>query len=195
VEPEFWQAKYESGETRWDKGAAAPPLLEYLSGKPVLGRWLVPGCGTGHDVRALAAVGAQSVGLDFAPAAIDAARAAPRVGTESYLAGNFLQLPVEFVGTFDGIFEHTCFCAIRPEHRRAYAASCAAALRPGGELLAIFYLEPREAEDDGCPPFRTDWSEIPGLFGGKFELVDSWEPAVCHPGREGRERMARLIRR
>lgn len=195
MNPEFWQSKYESGETRWDKGSPAPPLLEYLANKTLTGKWLVPGCGTGHDVRALASVGVIPVGMDFAPAAIDAARSVKPVGQETYVLANFLDLPASYTGAFDGIFEHTCFCAIRPDDRPAYVASCASALRKGGELLAIFYLDPREADDDGCPPFPTDWAEIPRLFGAAFELVDLWKPAHCYPGREGRERMARMIRK
>jgi hypothetical protein len=54
-----WNAAYEGGETPWDKGYASPPLIEFLNFQPISGRVLVPGCGAGHDVRALAAEGAE----------------------------------------------------------------------------------------------------------------------------------------
>ena len=54
-----WEARYQAGETPWEKGEAAPPLIELLGKleKPAWGRGpiLVPGCGFGHDVRALSA--------------------------------------------------------------------------------------------------------------------------------------------
>ena len=65
-----WNAAYEGGDTPWDKGYASPPLIEFLKLQSISGRVLVPGCGAGHDVRALAAEGAEVVGLDIAPRGI-----------------------------------------------------------------------------------------------------------------------------
>ncbi len=50
-----WEDRYLAGDMPWEKGQASPPLLELL-GKSVdwgNGPLLVPGCGYGHDVRAL----------------------------------------------------------------------------------------------------------------------------------------------
>ena len=52
-----WNNAYEENRMPWDKGAAAPPLLEYLERAEMKGRIFVPGCGLGHDVRALASTG------------------------------------------------------------------------------------------------------------------------------------------
>jgi methyl halide transferase len=48
------------------------------------GNILVPGCGSGHDARAIAAASqtAQVVGIDIAPSALDQARRFSRVGQE-----------------------------------------------------------------------------------------------------------------
>ena len=52
-----WNAAYRLGDTPWDKGYAAPPLIEFLKRQSISGCVLVPGCGAGHDVRALVGAG------------------------------------------------------------------------------------------------------------------------------------------
>ncbi|GAB4173086.1 MAG: methyltransferase domain-containing protein [Terrimicrobiaceae bacterium] len=192
-DPQFWQERYEAGDTRWDKGAPAPPLVFFLRSRRMAGRVLVPGCGAGHDVREIARQGADVTGLDFAPAAIASAQAFPVAGTETYLQANFLDRPPEIAARFDWIFEHTCYCAIDPARRDDYVKACIHALRPGGCLLAIFYLETGDPPDVG-PPFSTSRDEILSRFGPFFEVEFSEVPQTAYPGREGREWlwMARL---
>ena len=56
VERMDWDRRYQIGDIPWEKGAPAPPLLEWLQAcGPLHGNILVPGCGYGHDVRAIAA--------------------------------------------------------------------------------------------------------------------------------------------
>lgn len=184
--PRFWQSRYERDEDHWDHGFPAPPLIEHLESSRPTGDILVPGCGTGHDVRALAAAGAHVIGLDFAPAAVARARAHELVADESYVQGDFFALPDELIGRFDWIFEHTCFCAIPRERRRDYVDSCLEALKPSGKFLGIFYLNPRDDSGDG-PPYGVTREEIAELFLNDFEEVSSRVPSQSYEGREGRE--------
>jgi len=183
---QYWQARYDAGEHHWDRGEAAPPLAEFLETRRVAGDVLVPGCGSGHDVRLLAAQGARVVGLDIAPGALAMAANHPVVGGERYVGGDFFHLPDSLCGAFDWVFEHTCFCAIDPSRRAEHVESCARALRPCGRLLAIFYLEPRDPGGDG-PPWGVSEKEIDGLFGAKFDKLESRIPSRAYDGREGRE--------
>lgn len=185
-DPGFWQERYEAGEARWDKGAPAPPLVSFLQNRQIPGDVLVPGCGSGHDVREIARQGANVTGIDFAPAAIAAAQEFPRAGMETYVQGDFLNLPPEFEGCFDWIFEHTCFCAIDPSRRDDYVKSCVQALRPGGRLLAVFYLDTGDPPHVG-PPFSAHRQEILSRFGSWFEVEFAAVPESAYPGREGRE--------
>jgi SAM-dependent methyltransferase len=182
-----WDAHYRSGEMPWEKGGASPALLEALRRVPVRGQVLVPGCGLGHDVRALAAIGAEVLGLDIAPSGVAAAESQPRVGSERYLLGDFFALPAELVGRFDWIWEHTCYCAIDPARRGDYVASAARALRPGGEYLGVFYVDPGQTWPSDGPPFETTLSALDALFSREFDLLAEWSPARAYPGREGRE--------
>ena len=200
--PTDWNHGYRAGETPWDKGAPAPPLLEWLDapGHRFDGEVLVPGCGYGHDVRAIAVTGQAErvVGLDIAPAALAATRRRPRAGNETYVEADLFDLPPEWCARFDWVFEHTCFCAIDPVRRPDYVRAVAGALRPGGRLLAIFYLNPwKEGEPTppgGGPPFPVSTGELDTLFAGHFALLEEAVPTRAYPGREGRE-VVRLLRK
>ncbi len=182
-----WEQKYTEGDTPWEKGAAHPALIAFLKSHPVHGRVLVPGCGTGHDVRALAATADEVVGLDIAPSAITRAKAQPAVGGERYQLGDLFALPPSLREKFDVVFEHTCFCAIVPSRRTDYVASVAGALKPGGHLLAIFYLDPGLDPGESGPPFGVTREGLDTFFSPRFSLLREWQPLATYSGREGRE--------
>jgi SAM-dependent methyltransferase len=150
---------------------------------------LVPGCGSGHDVRALADAGVSAHGLDLSPTAVERARAISNSGPLSYEAGDFLDPAWREGRSFAAIWEHTCFCAIQPEQRRAYAEAAAALLPPGGVLAGVFYLTPHDPgeDEDSGPPFKVSVEELDETFAPWFERIDGWVPERAYPGREGRE--------
>jgi len=189
-----WENQYRQGETPWDKGEPAPALVDFLQTEPMHGAILVPGCGLGHDVRAIAAASPESrvIGLDLAPTAVQKARSYPTAGREEFVSGDLFELESERRGAFDWVWEHTCYCAISPEMRAAYIDAVHTALRPGGKLVGVFYLNPYDEEhhpDDGRPPFGTSLEDLEEQLGSRFVIVSSWIPERAYPGREGRERM------
>lgn len=174
---QYWEDLYQRGETHWDKGEASPGLEDFLAAfsskrGSSKGSVLVPGCGTGHDVRAWARHGFGATGFDIAPSAIDtAARRATAEGLQArFLRGDFLRdAPFQ---PFDWIFEHTLFCAIQPAERSHYVEAVSRWLAPHGRFLAIFYLIP---DKDG-PPFGSTREEIRERFDPHFELLEDWVP-------------------
>lgn len=197
-----WDQLYVEGTTPWDKGLPAPPLLEWIDTHPGLlaGRILVPGSGLGHDVRALAALPGVTgvVGLDLSATAVDRANTIPRTGNEEHRVGNLFDLPAEDRGAYDWVWEHTCFCAIDPAMREAYVAAVYGALKPGGHLLAVFYLDPYDDEHapGGGPPHGSTLEELEARFvtAGGFVIEESYVPTRAYPGREGLERIVRMRR-
>ncbi len=187
-----WEAHYQTGDTPWDRGEAAPPLMEIIErhgekwwgGGPVL----VPGCGSGHDVRAIAETGVPAVGLDIATTALQKARDVPFNGPASYELGDFLDPEWRVGKSFTAIWEHTCFCAIEPDQRGAYAESAAAILPTGGMLVGVFFLTPRDPGElsDG-PPYGCSIAELEETFGPWLKRMDGWVPERAHADRAGRE--------
>ncbi|MFO8026805.1 MAG: methyltransferase domain-containing protein [Opitutales bacterium] len=180
--PRDWNSAYENDDAPWDKGYAAPPLVEFLSKRAVCGRVLVPGCGTGHDVRLLATQGADVTGLDIAAGALRKAATFPQTGGERYERGDFLNLEEKYHDSYDWVVEHTCLCAIEPAQRVAYATSLKRALKPGGYFLAVFFREVPDYSGDG-PPHPISEQEIDQLFGGDFEPLESFVPQESYPSR------------
>src|ERR1035441_9694559 len=90
-----WEARYQSGDMHWDKGAPSPGLVDFLAAHPELPRGVVciPGCGTRHDVRAWAQAGFDAFGFDVAPSAIRMAAEKTKAAglTAQYQLADFLR--------------------------------------------------------------------------------------------------------
>ena len=195
-----WEQHYQDGHIPWDKGAAAPPLQEWIrsnTGK-ICGSVLVPGCGLGHDTLEIASMteASEIVGIDISPSAIEAAREHSRSDRTKFELADLFKLPDSLSNRFDWIWEHTCFCAIDQNLREDYVKGVHGALNDGGKLLAVFYLNPYDNEHprgEG-PPHGTSIEELERLFveSGKFDLLETYVPGESYPGREGLELTALL---
>lgn len=168
-----WEELYVKGETRWEKGEPSPGLVDFLAAEqPPRGSVLVPGCGTGHDVKAWAEAGFSVTGLDLAASAVR--RATERIGQAGVRAeihqGDFLQM--DAVTQFDWVFEHTLFCAIDPARRDDYVRAVLRFLKPGGQYLAVHYM----LRDMDGPPFGCTQQELMERFSPHFELKRGWVP-------------------
>ncbi|KAJ8439398.1 hypothetical protein Cgig2_021812 [Carnegiea gigantea] len=70
-----WERCWEEGLTPWDLGRPTPILEHLIQTKSIPdGRALVPGCGSGYDVVALASPERCAIGLDISEVAIKKAR-------------------------------------------------------------------------------------------------------------------------
>ncbi len=183
---EYWEGRYQAADMPWEKGAPSPGLVDFLAAHPELARGTVcvPGCGTGHDVRAWAKAGFSAYGFDIAPSAIHLAEERTRAAGlgAHFQVLDFLTADPPFV--FDCIFEHTLFCAIQPTQRDDYARAVLRWLKPAGQYLAVNYLIP---DTDG-PPFGTTREELWHRFSPHFELRQEWVPR-SYPNRTGLELM------
>ncbi|MEP4079330.1 methyltransferase domain-containing protein [Haloferula sp.] len=187
-----WEERWSLEDTPWDKGAPAPPLVELLAsdqGQKLKGlRVLVPGCGSGEDVRELARAGAVVTGLDISPSAVRHAGLKDPTTGAKFECASFFDWSSE---PFDAIWEHTCFCAIELKDRIRYAEACARLIGHGGHLVGVFYLEPwAPGERPAPPPHPSEKDEIIELLAPNFVLRWDKIPSLAYPGREGREWLA-----
>lgn len=189
-----WQQRYVEQDTPWDKGYAAPVLVDLLASHPfIFSRKrgvLVPGCGKGYDALVLAECGLEVMGVDVAEVAVSEASAKIPVDLGERLhfeSEDIFALPSKYNGAFDLVWEHTCFCAIRPEQRQDYVKAMWRSLRAGGCLLGVFFVNPDMDPGEEGPPFKANRDEIRDSFGGLFSLEWECEPSSFYPEREGRE--------
>ena len=164
---DFWQERFEQSDTPWDRGAANPQLAAWLPEIRPGRRIVVPGCGSGWEVAELAKAGAVVTGLDYAPAAIDKARA---LLEQRVLFAEIVQADVlEWYppSPVDAIYEQTCLCALHPDHWMRYAEQLHAWLKPGGRLYAMFMQRESPAAASGRiegPPFHCNINAMRALL-------------------------------
>ncbi len=176
LDPTAWDERYRTGDTPWDKGEPSPGLVDFLAQESYTpGTVLVPGCGRGHDCRALTERGFDVTGLDVSAAAVGDLRGGERL---RFVVGDFLT----HTDRYDWIFEHTCFCAIHPDWRDRYVEAAARCLKPGGSVLGIFFTFHAEQG----PPFGATREELVARFSPRFELVQEKVPRSW-PNRQGEE--------
>jgi SAM-dependent methyltransferase len=183
--PEYWNQRYASGQTPWDFGGVPENLLTFLK-STVPPRVLIPGCGSGHEIKAFIAAGYDVTALDISPVAVEQAK--KLLGSalaHCVQLGDFFthHLALE---SFDLIYERTFLCAFSPDRRTAYRDRCAQLLKHGGSLAGYYYYQ-NTGPADG-PPFGLAWGEADELFSRYFILTKDVAVADSLPLFQGRER-------
>jgi SAM-dependent methyltransferase len=195
---EFWEQRFRGGNTPWDRGAVNPQLGAWLEAKALVPcRVLVPGCGSGHELVALAAAGFDVTGLDYAPVALERSRASLDASGRSATLVQADALEWRPQAPFDAVYEQTCLCALYPDDWRAYADQLHRWLRPGGRLYALFvqFNRPEAAwgEIKG-PPYHCDINAMRALFPApRWEWPKPPYPRMTHPA--GLEELAVVLQR
>lgn len=166
---DFWNERFASGSIPWDRGEANPQLLKWLAegvispGQQII----VPGCGQGWEVAALARAGFQVTGIDFAPQALTLCRRLLERDASQACLVEADVLHWQPPAPVDAVFEQTCLCALYPDCWTRYAAQLHAWLKPGGRLLALFLQALRPSAAEGCiegPPYHCDINAMRALF-------------------------------
>lgn len=165
---EFWNGRFQSGETPWDRGVANPQLGAWLEqGALRRCRILVPGCGSGYEVEVLAAAGFDVTALDYAPEAIRRTRDRLLGAKLSATLVEDDALAWRPVHPFDAVYEQTCLCALYPDRWQDYARQVDRWIAPGGSLHALFVQMHRPGAAEGAiegPPYHCDINAMRALF-------------------------------
>ena len=105
-----------------------------------LGRALDLGCGRGLYTPELARRGWEAVGIDYVPAAIEAAAATSQGAAGlSYVVGDVTRLPSASLGTFDFFLDIGCFQGLDAGQRLAQGEGVCALANPGATLLLLSF--------------------------------------------------------
>ena len=161
--PGFWDTRFRDGVTPWDAGEFPARLQKYLMGKTA-GRVLIPGCGTGYEVRLFAERGWEVLAIDFSEAALEAARRELGHLANRVRQADFFRLQE---GQFDLVYERAFLCALPRPRWPDWGKRMAELVRSGGALAGFFYLD----DNQRGPPFGTTRDGLKALRGEAFELV------------------------
>jgi thiopurine S-methyltransferase len=190
----FWNARWETGATRWHKTHPHPSLQQYLDDKILSNfpgggaRVLVPLCGKSVDLKYLAQKRkvAKVVGVDgIYKAAKEFAKenpdldltdsAAEKVGSfrrleglsMEFLIGDFFDVDqVATGGSFDAVWDRGALVAVKPDLRDAYVQKLGELLNSDSKVLLSTYVRPNGDVTSG-PPFSIDEAEVRKLFEGR----------------------------
>jgi len=153
----------------WDLGRPQPTFVR-LAGQGLLtGRVLDAGCGTGEQTLLAAASGADALGVDISPLAIERARgkASARGVKARFEVADALRLG-ELDLTFDTIIDSGLFHVFDDDGRVRYVDSLASVLRPGGHLYLMCFSD-RQPGTFG--PRRVSQDELRAAFGDGWTII------------------------
>ncbi|XP_078181717.1 putative thiol methyltransferase 2 [Carex rostrata] len=185
-----WEKSWEEGIIPWDLGKPTPIVTHLVQAQSLpKGRVLVPGCGTGYDVVALAGPERYVVGLDISDTAIKKAKelsaSSPNKEYFSFLVADFFNWnPSE---PFNLIFDYTAIFLVN--------TTCLFYVLLNKINVFFFsYLYQITGQKEG-PPFNndvSDYEEVLNPLGFKKISIEDNELAV--KPRKGREKLVRWKR-
>lgn len=182
LDKNYWNNRWQTGETGWDIGHAAPALTEYaaqLNNKNI--SILIPGCGNAYEAEFLLNNGFTNVTLlDISPEAVQNIRERFKDHSVKVICDDFFTHEQQY----DLILEQTFFCALAPELRGDYVRKAHSLLKEKGKIAGVLFS--REFEKEG-PPFGGNTEEYQVLFEPYFSII-KMEPCYNSiPPRQGTE--------
>jgi SAM-dependent methyltransferase len=164
--PEFWDTRFRDGVTPWDAGGVPPAVKNWIGRRRGRLRVLIPGAGTGYEVRLFAEHGHDVLAIDFSDAAIQAAKHELGSLSGRVRKADFFGLQD---GPFDVVYERAFLCALPRTLWSEWARRMAELVSPGGVLAGFFYLD----DNQRGPPFGVSQEGLKDLLGKTFEMTES----------------------
>ena len=171
----------------WDLGQPQPAFVRLAEQGLLTGTVLDAGCGTGEQTLLAASHGADALGVDVSPLALEIARgkaaargipaaAGGQVGSARFEVADGLKLGELGLG-FATIIDSGLFHVFGDENRVRYVTSLASVLRPGGRLYLMCFSDrqpgmfgPRRVSQDELRAAFTDGWTIVAIEAEAFAL-------------------------
>jgi SAM-dependent methyltransferase len=165
-----WDQTYRQGWAPWDIGRPQPAFVRLADAGEIAGPALDCGCGTGENTLMLAARGIEVVGIDIAPAAIEAARrkAGERGLSVDFEVANALKLG-GLGRKFATVIDSGVFHTFDDPDRARYVMSLAGVVRPRGVVHLLCFSELTPGEEG---PRRVTQAELRAAFAPGWEVED-----------------------
>ena len=126
-------------------------------------RVLVPGCGSGYEVKLFAERGHDVLGIDFSDAAVQASQRVLGKLARHVKKADFFTLEE---APYDLVYERTFLCALPRALRAQWGSRIATLVRPSGRLAGFFYFN----DNERGPPFGISAAALHALLDPHFEL-------------------------
>ena len=183
-----WDAAYAgSAPPPWDLGRPQPAFVRLAEQGLLTGQVLDVGCGTGEQTLLAASSGAEALGVDVSPLALEQARskaaargipaaaggqigpaaAGGQIGTARFEVADALSLG-DLGLSFDTVIDSGLFHVFDDDNRARYVASLASVLRPGGHLYLMCFSD-RQPGTFG--PRRVSQDELRAAFGDGWTIL------------------------
>ena len=174
-----WDSAYEAGSgAPWDIGRPQPAFVRLADGGLLRGRVLDAGCGSGEQALLAAARGADVVGVDVSPRAIERARhkAGERGIAVRFEVADALRLG-ELGLTFDTVIDSGLFHVFDDADRARYVTSLASVLEPGGTCYLMCFSDrqpgtmgPRRVSQEELRAAFSDGWAVTSIVAEAFEV-------------------------
>ncbi len=174
-----WDAAYAgSVPPPWDVGQPQPAFVRLAGQGALAGQVLDVGCGTGEQTLLAASSGADALGVDVSPLAIErargkaAARGVPaaeggQTGKARFEVADALSLG-DLGLSFDTVIDSGLFHVFDDDRRARYVASLASVLRPGGHLYLMCFSD---RQPGTLGPRRVSQDELRAAFGDGWTIL------------------------
>lgn len=161
----FWESRWETGNTGWDIGRVSPPIQQYIDGLQDRNiKILIPGAGNAYEAEYLIEKGFKNVTVvDIAKNLIEKLHQSNKSDSLKLVCADFFDLKEQY----DLIIEQTFFCALNPDLRQDYVSKMYELLHKNGKLIGVLF----NRDFDGGPPFGGNIEEYKSLFPQKFNKL------------------------
>lgn len=180
--PDFWSKRFGEGVTPWDAGKVPAAFADFVARQPAPLKTLIPGCGSAWEAAHLAELGWPVTALDFAPAAVHAARRVLGNAKVDLVCADFFTFAP--AAPYPLIYERAFLCALPRKLWPDWGLRVAELLPAGGLLAGYFFI----CDQAKGPPFGIVREQLDELLTPNFTRIEDAAVDDSIPVFAGRER-------